>query len=247
MHRTSYLSRDANGKISWIFTTAWRRKLLRTGRHSSSRKNFGKMLRLHFAVLREDLEQAKPDVLIVVANDQFVNFFWNNIPTFFVTIGDEVKGQFTRHSFHYRNHKELGKAIIRAGMDRGHRFFVRRAHRVAAYAERAALFLAARSEDSYSSDLCEHVGRSGAVATALLSSRRVDSRGGGEVQERVAILATGGLSHFPGSPRIGEIDENFRSPTPRGDAPRQGQKAGRIIPFKSFYKRAIPSFSIGWS
>ena len=27
-----------------------------------------------FAVLREDLEQAKPDVLIVVANDQFVNF-----------------------------------------------------------------------------------------------------------------------------------------------------------------------------
>jgi aromatic ring-opening dioxygenase catalytic subunit (LigB family) len=29
------------------------------------------------------------------------------------------------------------------------------------------------------------------------------------VQERVAILATGGLSHFPGSPRIGEIDEKF--------------------------------------
>src|SRR5262249_62043050 len=28
-------------------------------------------------------------------------------------------------------------------------------------------------------------------------------------QERVAILATGGLSHFPGSPRIGEIDTQF--------------------------------------
>jgi 2,3-dihydroxyphenylpropionate 1,2-dioxygenase len=27
--------------------------------------------------------------------------------------------------------------------------------------------------------------------------------------ERVAILATGGLSHFPGSPRIGEIDSEF--------------------------------------
>ena len=25
----------------------------------------------------------------------------------------------------------------------------------------------------------------------------------------MAILATGGLSHFPGSPRIGEIDESF--------------------------------------
>ena len=31
-----------------------------------------------------------------------------------------------------------------------------------------------------------------------------DSRG-----ERIAILATGGLSHFPGSPRIGEIDTEF--------------------------------------
>ncbi|MGH7844800.1 MAG: protocatechuate 3,4-dioxygenase, partial [Candidatus Binatia bacterium] len=27
--------------------------------------------------------------------------------------------------------------------------------------------------------------------------------------ERIAILATGGLSHFPGSPRIGEIDTGF--------------------------------------
>ena len=71
-----------------------------------------------FAVLRADMEQAKPDVLIVVANDQFVNFFWNNIPTFFVTIADEVKGQFTRHKFHYRNHKDLGRAIVRGGIDR---------------------------------------------------------------------------------------------------------------------------------
>ena len=72
-----------------------------------------------FAVLRADMEQAKPDVLIVVANDQFVNFFWNNIPTFFVTIADEVKGQFTRHKFHYRNHKDLGRAIVRGGMQKG--------------------------------------------------------------------------------------------------------------------------------
>ena len=28
-----------------------------------------------FAVLREDLQRSRPDVLVVVANDQFVNFF----------------------------------------------------------------------------------------------------------------------------------------------------------------------------
>jgi 2,3-dihydroxyphenylpropionate 1,2-dioxygenase len=30
-----------------------------------------------------------------------------------------------------------------------------------------------------------------------------------KASERIAILATGGLSHFPGSPRIGEIDTGF--------------------------------------
>src|SRR5206468_4332788 len=59
---------------------------------SASRPTFEQQKKLRqdaeaaFAVLRTDLEQAKPDVLIVVANDQFVNFFWNNIPTFFVTV-----------------------------------------------------------------------------------------------------------------------------------------------------------------
>src|SRR5258706_14506573 len=47
-----------------------------------------------FAALRRDLEEAKTDVLIVVANDQFVNFFRTNWPACFVSIADEVKGKF---------------------------------------------------------------------------------------------------------------------------------------------------------
>ena len=72
-----------------------------------------------FSVLRSVLEKAEPDVLIVVANDQFVNFFFNNIPTFFVTLADEVKGQFTRHPFAYKNHADLGRVILRAGLAQG--------------------------------------------------------------------------------------------------------------------------------
>jgi aromatic ring-opening dioxygenase catalytic subunit (LigB family) len=162
-----------------------------------------------FAALRADLEAAKPDVLIVVANDQFVNFFWNNIPTFFVTIAEEVKGQFTRHSFHYRNHKDLGKAIIRAGMDKGIDF---------SYGERIELqhtqnvplyfllreptipilpvYVNTWVDPAPSPRRCYQVGE-------LIRGVAEQSK------ERVAILATGGLSHFPGSPRIGEIDEGF--------------------------------------
>jgi 2,3-dihydroxyphenylpropionate 1,2-dioxygenase len=162
-----------------------------------------------FTALRTDLEQAKPDVLIVVANDQFVNFFWNNIPTFFVTTADEVKGQFTRHKFHYRNDKELGKAIVRAGMEKGIDF---------SYGEHVELqhtqnvplyFLLPKPtmpilpiyvntwvDPSPSPRRCYQVGE-------LIRAVADNS------SERIAILATGGLSHFPGSPRIGEIDESF--------------------------------------
>lgn len=162
-----------------------------------------------FAALRSDLEGARPDVLIVVANDQFVNFFWNNIPTFFVTVGDEVKGRFTRHRFQYRNHKDLGKAIVRAGMENGIDF---------SYGERIELqhtqnvplyfllpepkipilpiFVNTWVDPAPSPRRCYQVGE-------LIRSVAEQSK------ERIAILATGGLSHFPGSPRIGEIDEKF--------------------------------------
>ena len=162
-----------------------------------------------FAVLRADLEEAKPDVLIVVANDQFVNFFWNNVPTFFVTLADEVEGQFTRHKFHYRNHKKLGRAIVRAGMEKGIDF---------SYGEYVELqhtqnvplhfllpepkipilpvFVNTWVEPAPTPRRCYQVGE-------LIREVAGDSK------ERVAILATGGLSHFPGSPRIGEIDTRF--------------------------------------
>jgi aromatic ring-opening dioxygenase catalytic subunit (LigB family) len=162
-----------------------------------------------FAALRKDLEAAKPDVLIVVANDQFVNFFWNNIPTFFVTIGDEVKGKFTRHHFHYRNHKDLGKAIIRAGMEKGIDFSYGE-HIELQHTQNVPLYFLLPEpkipilpvyvntwvDPAPSPRRCYQVGE-------LIREVADNSK------DRVAILATGGLSHFPGSPRIGEIDEEF--------------------------------------
>jgi aromatic ring-opening dioxygenase catalytic subunit (LigB family) len=182
---------------------------------SASRPSFEQQKKLRqdaeaaFAVLRADLEAAAPDVLIVVANDQFVNFFWNNIPTFFVTIGDEVKGQFTRHKFRYRNHKDLGKAIVRAGMDQamdfsyGERIELQHTQNVPLYfllpepkIPILPFYVNTWVDPAPSPRRCYQVGE--------LIRGVADSS-----TERVAILATGGLSHFPGSPRIGEIDERF--------------------------------------
>ena len=182
---------------------------------SGSRPTLEQQMRLRkdaetaFAVLRGNMEQAKPDVLIVVANDQFVNFFWNNIPTFLVTLADEVRGQFTRHKFHYKNHKELGRSIVRAGMEQGIDFafgeYVELQH-----TQVVPLYFLLREgtvpilpiyvntwvDPTPTPRRCYQVGELiRSVADAA--------------PERVAILATGGLSHYPGSPRIGEIDTQF--------------------------------------
>jgi len=162
-----------------------------------------------FAALRADLEAARPDALIVVANDQFVNFFFNNIPTFFVTLADEVKGQFTRHKFHYRNHKELGRAILRAGLEAGIDF---------SYGEYIELqhtqvvplyFLLPQPKipilPIYVNTWVDPIPTPRRCYQVGELIRKVANGW----KERVAILATGGLSHFPGSPRIGEIDTQF--------------------------------------
>lgn len=162
-----------------------------------------------FATLRADLEQAKADVLIVVANDQFVNFFTNNIPTFFVTVADEVRGQFTRHRFQYQNHKELGRAILKAGLEQGIDFSFGE-YAELQHTQTVPLYFLLREPKMpilpvYVNTWVDPIPtphrcyRLGELIRGVLDSWR----------ERVAILATGGLSHFPGSPRIGEIDTRF--------------------------------------
>ena len=162
-----------------------------------------------FAVLRSDLEASRPDVLIVVANDQFVNFFFNNIPTFFVTLADEVKGQFTRHKFDYRGHKELARTILKAGLERGIDFsygeYVELQHTqvVPLYfllpepkIPILPIYVNTWVDPIPTPRRCYQVGE---LLREVANAQR----------ERIAILATGGLSHFPGSPRIGEIDTQF--------------------------------------
>ncbi|HXG52557.1 MAG TPA: hypothetical protein VNN77_14270 [candidate division Zixibacteria bacterium] len=162
-----------------------------------------------FRTLRGDLEAARPDVLIVVANDQLVNFFFDNIPTFFVTLSDEVSGQFTRHRFRYSNHKELGRAILRAGLERGidlafgEKIELQHTQTVPLYfllpepkIPILPIFVNTWIEPLPTPRRCYQLGQ---LIRDVAAGR----------SERIAILATGGLSHFPGSPRIGEIDTEF--------------------------------------
>ena len=162
-----------------------------------------------FAVLRADLDAARPDVLIVVANDQFVNFFFDNIPTFFVTLADEVQGRFTRYRFNYRNHPELGRAILEAGVGAGLDLSFGEDIELQ-HTQMVPLHFLLPEPDipilpifvNTWIDPLPTPARCYALGDLI---RQVADAS----PHRVAMLATGGLSHFPGSPRIGEIDTSF--------------------------------------
>ncbi len=42
--------------------------------------------------VREQVEKAEPDVIIEVDSDHFVNFFYNNLPSFCIGMAEEAQG-----------------------------------------------------------------------------------------------------------------------------------------------------------
>ena len=162
-----------------------------------------------FRPLRDAIARAEPDALVVIANDQFVNFFLNNIPTFCLGIGAETEGQFTQHHFKYPIATDLARAlldgVVAAGFDLSFSQHLVLEHTQVVplhfiLGDRVIpvvpLFVNTWVDPLPSPRRCFQLGQ--ALKDVLLQR-----------PERVALLATGGLSHFPGSARIGQIEEEF--------------------------------------
>src|SRR5215472_15907133 len=67
--------------------------------------------------VREQVEKAEPDLIIEVDSDHFVNFFYNNLPSFCVGMAEEAEGPqetwcpIPRYTV--RGHVPLAKALFR--------------------------------------------------------------------------------------------------------------------------------------
>lgn len=183
-----------------------------------------------FSVLRSDLRAARPDVLVVVANDQFVNFFFDNIPTFFVTLADEVRGRFTRHEFRYRNHPELGRAILEAGVAAGLDLSFGEDVELQHTQTVPLHFLLPEPEIPILPIFVNTWIEPLPTPARCYALGRLIRQVADDASARVAMLATGGLSHFPGSPRIGEIDTGFDEELLRRMRAGQGPALAELTP-----------------
>jgi aromatic ring-opening dioxygenase catalytic subunit (LigB family) len=162
--------------------------------------------------LRQALEAARPDALIVVAAEHFANFFMNNMPAFALGMADHYEGPIEDERFlriarrRVPGHRDLSERLIRRVMDEVD----------VAYAEEWLLdhgiavplsFLTPRFDLPIIPANINCQGPPLAPLHRAYAFGRALRSAADAVPERVALIGTGGLSHWPATPNSGKINE----------------------------------------
>jgi protocatechuate 4,5-dioxygenase beta chain len=188
-------------------------------------ESYVQRVRKGFSQLREELEAYRPDALIIVGDDQGEVFSRAFIPSMALYVGEKVAGRISigllgepldqNHielTCHGQLSRDLLDQLVARGFDLGYveelrplgrpqaglgHAFVRMANVLGVHESglpTIILFLNAYFPPLPSAKRCYELGR--AIAQVLAGR-----------PERVAILASGGLSHDPRGPRAGWVDE----------------------------------------
>ncbi len=165
-----------------------------------------------FRRMGEALEATKPDAVIVVAAEHFANFFMNNMPAYAIGMADQYEGPIEDPAWlgiaktKVPGNAELSQRIIRSVMQDVD----------VAYAEEWKFdhgimvplnFLTPRYDKAI---IPVNINCQGPPLTPLKRTwafgealrRACDS-----VPERIALVGTGGISHWPATPDSGKVNE----------------------------------------
>ncbi|HEV2300756.1 MAG TPA: hypothetical protein VGR91_04220 [Stellaceae bacterium] len=153
------------------------------------------------------LSAMRPDLWLVFANDHAEQFFLDAAPPFTVHVGGEAKGAFAGREFHWRVPGEVGLALVRALYEEGFDPAFTSTARID-YAMGIPLTHLGVTEpvlpiwvNAYLPPQ-PRIERCWAFGEAL---RRIVTALG----LRTAVVASGGMSHFPGTERYAEPDLAF--------------------------------------
>jgi 2,3-dihydroxyphenylpropionate 1,2-dioxygenase len=150
-------------------------------------------------VIGKDVEESKPDVAIVIGNDHLETFFLSSVPTFAILSGERSHAEYAGRSYDLPIHQGLAEDLLdklmAAGFDMAYSQDAVLGHAFAAVyewvIERRPIPVVPIFVNAYLPPLpgarrCEALGK--AIAKVIA-----------ERPERVAIIASGGMSHFPGT------------------------------------------------
>lgn len=162
--------------------------------------------------MRVALEASKPDALIVIAAEHFANFFMNNMPAYCMGMAEEYEGPIEDPAW-----LGIARTSVPGNPDLSRRIIEQVLNDVdLAYAEEWKLdhgiavplnFLTPR----YDLDIIPvNINCQGPPITPLHRAYefgRALRKACDAVPERIAIVGTGGISHWPATPDSGKIDE----------------------------------------
>lgn len=169
-----------------------------------------------FAELERRLRAARPDVLIVVSPDHWVNFFLDNLPSICIGVGETHKGPpepWLRHLPYssIAGHADFALHLARTALDEGYEpslshhleldhGFIIPLWKMGFDPPPPLVPIIVNSIEPPMPSLRRCLDWGELIRTAI--GRYPGDR-------RVAILATGGVSHSIGEPDMGRIDEAF--------------------------------------
>ena len=165
-----------------------------------------------FDGMRAAIEATRPDALVVVAAEHFANFFMDNMPSFAIGMADaydgpiEDPGWLGIEPFRAPGHRDLSSRLIAEVMQTVD----------VAYAEEWKFdhgiavplhFLTPRFDLPIVPVNVNCQGPPLAPMTRAWALGEALRRAAGSVPERIALVATGGISHWPATPDSGKINE----------------------------------------
>src|SRR5262252_6388147 len=169
------------------------------------------VLRVHaaFARVKRRLQACRADAIAIVAGDHVEAFFLDAVPALAVYVGAECAGTFGRYRYRFPIHEPLARTIVQGGIERGFDLF---------YTQEAPLDYAFYVPLHFTMPepsvpiVPLHVN---VYLPPQPTPRRCYEWGValGEMlrarPERVALMASGGMSHFPGTDRYASPDFDY--------------------------------------
>lgn len=150
-------------------------------------------------LIGKDLDELKPDAVVIIGSDHLETFFLSSVPTFAVIAGETSKAHFATKSYNMKMHLPLAEDIldklVRAEFDMAYSQDALLGHSFAAVyewiiADRdipvVPIFLNTYLPPLPTPQRCEKLGKE--IAN-IIAGR----------PERVVIIASGGMSHYPGT------------------------------------------------
>lgn len=163
---------------------------------------------------RRDIEASGAEALVVIAAEHFANFFMNNMPAFCIGIGENYRGPIEDPEW-----LKIERATVPGAPDLGRRIVAEVMQTVdTAYAEEwkfdhgIMVPLHFLTPDYDLPVIPVNINCQGPPLTPLHRAWAFGEairRAADKVPEKIAVVGTGGISHWPATPDSGKINEEW--------------------------------------